>query len=106
MTERLRVGLAQAMLVLLLYLLLAVVSLCIDRRALMISALAYVLCAFVSAMGSYHHGSYGLILTGLLLGGLLLLLSIFWPSCRAVLLRGLPHAVRDRLPPLASPPSP
>lgn len=101
-TERLRVGLAQAMLVLLLYLLLAVVSLCIDRRALMVSALAYVLCAFVSALDGYHHGSYGLILTGLLLGGLLLLLSVFWPSCRALVLCLLPDAVRSRLPPLAS----
>lgn len=90
----------QLILLLLLYLGAVLLSLCVDHRALMVTALAYVLSVLVDGLKPYPDGFYPLALASLLLGGLLLLLSLFWPVCRAVLLRRLPPAVRDRLPPL------
>lgn len=87
--------------VLALYSLFAVVSLAIDRRALMVSALVYVLYAFNHLLESAGlHGDTGFGLTGLLIASGLLLLSAFWHRCRAGLLPRLSPALQRLLPPL------
>lgn len=91
--------LAQTIQVLLLYLAVLLLSLCVDRRALVIVALGYVQYTFQLHLKPF----YALVLLSILLGGLLLLLSLFWPSCRAALLRCLPSALRACLPPPAIP---
>ena len=89
----------QLLLVLLLYLLLAVVSLAIDRRALMVSALGYVLFAVASRQVNNDHDSDGVALPALLIGGALLLMSAGWQRYRALVLRLLPSAIVARLVP-------
>jgi hypothetical protein len=93
-------GIAQAFTVLLLYVAIAAVSLSIDRRALMASALAYVLYAFNALLEQYGVVSLGFALTALVIGSALLLLSAFWHPSRAWVLGFLPPQVRERLAPL------
>src|SRR5574343_327032 len=72
------------------YALFAVLSLAIDRRALMVSALAYVLYAFSQLLQTAGLECAGLAVAGLLIGGGLLTLSAFWQRCRSALLPHLP----------------
>ena len=82
-----------------LYLLIGLVSLAIDRRALMVSALAYVLYAFSALFKTFGMVSIGFAVTALGIGGALLLLSAFWQQSRASVLRHFPGRLRNRLPP-------
>ena len=81
-----------------LYLALAVVALVIDRRALLVSALVYVLYALSTLFKAAGSLSWSLALTALLIGSGLLLLSALWHRARAALLALLPPALRARLP--------
>lgn len=81
------------------YLLIALVSLAIDRRALMVSALAYVLYAFSALFKAFGMVSIGFALTALGVGAALLLLSAFWQQSRARVLRHFPASLQARLPP-------
>jgi len=83
-----------------LYGLFAVVSLAIDRRALMVSALAYVLYAFSHLLQTAGLAADGFAVAGLLIGGGLLTLSAFWQHCRSALLPRLPARWQAGLPPL------
>ncbi|HSW20002.1 MAG TPA: hypothetical protein VLJ86_22475 [Ramlibacter sp.] len=83
------------------YLLLAAVALVVDRRAMMVSALAYVLFALTSLFKEFGLVNASMALTALLIGSALLLLSAIWAQARAQLLRPLPTAWRGRLPPAA-----
>jgi hypothetical protein len=89
-----------AAVILLLYVGLALVSLWIDRRALMVSALGYVLYAFTRVLQDSGLASLGFATTALVVGAALLLLSAFWQRSRALTLPWLPEAWRLRLPPL------
>lgn len=91
-------GLGGAGVVILLYVLLGLVALAIDRRALMVSALAYVLYALSSLFREFGALSLNVALTALVLGSALLLLSAYWTSVRAAVLAMLPEGVRVRLP--------
>ncbi len=84
--------------VLALYVAIALVSVAIDRRALMVSALAYVLYAFSTLLKIYGVVSLGFALTALCVGSALLLLSAFWHPCRGLVLGLLPLTVVNRLP--------
>ncbi|HEY1942149.1 MAG TPA: hypothetical protein VGH40_08510 [Roseiarcus sp.] len=80
------------------YLLLALVALVVDRRALMVSALAYLLYAmnvFLRATGAL---SVSLALSALIAGSALLLLSAYWRPARRVVLKSTPLNWRARLP--------
>ncbi len=94
------VGVLQALLVLALYLVIGLVSLCIDRRALMVSALGYVLFVFSSLIERLGAVSLGFALTALIIGSALLLLSAFWQSARTAVVGRLPGRLAARLPPL------
>ena len=75
------------------------VALTIDRRALMVSALAYVL--FALSLLFREIGAIGIhvALTALVIGSALLLLSAFWQSARAFTVNQLPDTWRGKLPP-------
>lgn len=94
------VSLLSALLVLAIYAFLALVSLVIDRRALMVSALSYVLYTFGAVFKAYAEPSLSFAFTALCIGSGLLLLSAFWHSCRARLLPLMPQRVARWVPPL------
>lgn len=83
--------------VLAIYLSLGAVALIIDRRALMVSGLAYVLAALIELFRNFGAVSLNVALAAVVIGSALLLLSAFWHHARAVLLAVLPAGVRDRL---------
>ena len=95
-----KADLFKALVVIVLYIALALVSLAIDRRALMVSALGYVLYAFSALLKQYGVVSLGFATTALAIGAALLLLSAFWHPSRTFVLRRLPAAMRERLAPL------
>lgn len=98
-------GMGQAAVAVVLYVVLALVALAVDRRALLVSALFYVLYAIGSLMKALSTGS-GFALTALLIGAGLLLLSAFWHSARAKVVGLLPAALQGRLPSIAAVPPP
>ena len=81
-----------------LYGVLTLVGLVVDRRALLVSALFYVLYAISALLRSAGDLSVSLALTALVVGSALLLLSAFWHSARRVVLRWTPEGVRRRMP--------
>ncbi len=84
--------------VILLYVLLGLVALAIDRRALLVSALAYVLYALNSLFRTYGDVELSFALTALVIGSALLLLSAFWTTARRAVVKPLPEGLRMRLP--------
>ncbi len=84
--------------VILLYVLLGLVALAIDRRALLVSALAYVLYALNSLFETYGVVELNVALTALVIGSALLLLSAFWTNARRAVVRPLPEGLQARLP--------
>lgn len=97
------IGGAKATIVVLLYVFLAIVSLAVDRRALLVSALAYVLYAISSLFETFGAISLNLALTALVIGSALLLLSAFWHVARRIVVGNLPRSWQDRLPALDRP---
>jgi len=91
---------ARTLAVLFLYLALALVSLAIDRRAFMVSALGYVLYAFSSLLNHAGIVGMGFAVTALLIGSALLVLSAFWHRSRVAVVSHLPPALQARLAPL------
>jgi hypothetical protein len=91
-------GNVKAILILSIYLLIALISLVIDRRALMVSSLAYVLYAFSSLLTQFGIVSLSFAVTALVIGSALLLLSAFWQSARIRVLARLPVALKQRVP--------
>lgn len=93
-------GLPEAIAVLLLYIGMAFVSVAIDRRAIMVSGLAYVLYAISTLLKTYGVDASSSAITGIVIGGALLLLSVYWQACRAILFKVLPQSFQVYLPPL------
>lgn len=91
-------NLGQAGIAVAIYAALAIVALLVDRRALLVSALFYVLYAISRLLTAAGALSFSLALTALVAGSALLLLSAFWHPTRRGVLRMLPSAVRARLP--------
>jgi hypothetical protein len=92
------INLIQASFVLILYIAIAVISLLIDRRALMVSALGYVVYVFSTLLSDMGHVGIGFAVTAFTIGTALLLLSAFWHKCRAYLLNLVPSKFRAYLP--------
>jgi hypothetical protein len=84
--------------VILLYVALGVTALAIDRRALLVSALAYVLFALQAMFREFGAVELNVALTALVIGSALLLLSAFWHQARSAIVRPLPDSLRERLP--------
>lgn len=89
---------AQAAFVVLIYVALGLVALAIDRRALMVSALVYVLYALSSLIEQSGAVNLGFGLTALIIGSALLLLSAFWTAARRRIVGLLPDGLALRLP--------
>ena len=91
---------AQALIAMALYVAIGLVSLAVDRRALMVSALGYVLYAFTALLKSNGVVSLSFALTALVIGSALLLLSAFWQPSRRFALERLPLSITSRIPPV------
>jgi uncharacterized membrane protein YfcA len=88
----------EAMVVLGVYVLLGLTALAIDRRALLVSALAYVLFALISLFRQFGAVELNIALAAFVIGSGLLLLSAFWHGVRRSIVRPLPGALQARLP--------
>jgi MFS family permease len=89
---------ATAVIVIALYIAFAIVALAIDRRALLVSSLAYVLWAMYALFNATQNVELSASLTALVIGSALLTLSAFWhPMRRAVL--GPLGGLGEKLPP-------
>ena len=84
----------------LLYVALGLTALAIDRRALLVSALAYVLFALQQLFRQFGAVELNVALTALVIGSALLLLSAFWHQARG---RDRPAAARSASGPAADP---
>lgn len=94
-----KISLVQSCVVIGLYIGIALISLLIDRRALMISALTYVLYAFTALLKQYDFINLNFAITALVIGLALLLLAAFWHKCRNHLLQYFPANFRNNLVP-------
>ncbi len=92
------VGLGGAVAVLVIYVAMGLVALAIDRRALLVSALAYVLFALTWLFDRFGAVELNVALTALVIGSALLCLSAFWTPIRRAVVVQLPGVVQDRLP--------
>ena len=81
-----------------LYVLFAIVALAIDRRALLVSSLVYVLFAMRTLFDTFGAVEFNVALTGLVIGSALLTLSAFWHPIRRAVLGQLPEDARRYLP--------
>jgi hypothetical protein len=91
----------EGLVVILLYAVLAVAALAIDRRALLVSALAYVLYALTELFKQIGAVELSVALTALVIGSALLMLSAFWHQARSAVVAPLPERLREKLPLLA-----
>lgn len=88
----------EGLVVVALYVVLGVTALAIDRRALLVSALAYVLYALSELFKQFGAVELSIALTALVIGSALLLLSAFWHQARSLVVRTLPVALQGKLP--------
>jgi len=84
--------------IIILYVLMTIVSIIIDRRAFMVSSLVYVLYALSSIIETYGGVAYSFALTGVFMGASLLVLSAFWHRVRKYLLSKLPSQIKSYIP--------
>jgi hypothetical protein len=84
--------------VLVVYALFGLTALAVDRRALLVSALAYVLWALSNLFREAGAHELNLALTALVIGSALLLLSAFWHTARRAVVKPLPEGLRAKLP--------
>jgi hypothetical protein len=88
----------EGLVVILLYVAIGLTALAIDRRALLVSALAYVLFAMQQLFRQFGAVELNVALTALVIGSALLLLSAFWHQARSAIVKPLPTGLKDRLP--------
>lgn len=91
---------ATAAAVIALYIGFALVALAVDRRALLVSSLAYVLYALYALFAQAGAVALGAGLTALVIGSALLTLSAFWQPLRRAVVGAL-GSLRHRLPPVS-----
>ena len=93
------IGMGTAVIVLGLYLAFAFVALAVDRRALLVSSLAYVLYAMYALFQTAGAVELAWAFTALVIGSALLTLSAFWPVMRRIVV-GTLGKLGNRLPPV------
>ncbi len=91
-------SLSAMLVVILLYAVMTGISIVIDRRAFMVSSLIYVIYAVSSLIENYGGVGQSFAFTGMVMGVLLLLLSIFWHKVRVMILNQLPDKLQGYLP--------
>lgn len=92
------IGFGAAIGVLVVYVAMCAVALAIDRRALLVSALAYVLAALTFLFDRFGAVELNVALTALVIGSALLMLSAFWTPIRRMVVQPLPSGLQARLP--------
>lgn len=92
------IGAATALLVIGLYVAFGIIALAIDRRALLVSSLFYVLYALAGLFRQFGAVSLNVALTALVIGSALLMLSAFWQPMRRLVVERLPVGLASRLP--------
>ncbi len=92
------IGSGAAVLVVGIYIVFGLIALAIDRRALLVSALAYVLFAMTQLFNTFGAVELNVALTAFVIGSALLLLSAFWQNARAAVVGLLPDNIADQLP--------
>jgi hypothetical protein len=92
-----------AVVVLGVYVVFGLTALAVDRRALLVSALLYVLWALIHLFEQAGARELNLAFAALVIGSALLLLSAFWHTARRAVVAPLPLALRARLPVLDRP---
>ncbi|WP_374525834.1 hypothetical protein [Sphingopyxis sp.] len=92
------IGSGAALLVVAIYVAFGLIALAIDRRALLVSALAYVLFAMTQLFRTFGAVELNVALTAFVIGSALLLLSAFWQNARAAVVGLLPANLADQLP--------
>ena len=97
------VSTGEGLLVVGLYVLFGLTALAVDRRALLVSALAYVLYALTELFKKFGAVELNIALTALVIGSALLLLSAYWHQARRMVVTRLPSNVQGRLPDLDRP---
>jgi hypothetical protein len=97
------VGVGEGLLVIGLYVLFGLTALAVDRRALLVSALAYVLYALTELFKQFGAVELNIALTALVIGSALLLLSAYWHQARRLIVAQLPANLQARLPELDRP---
>ncbi len=97
------VSLGEGLLVVGLYILFGLTALAVDRRALLVSALAYVLYALTELFKQFGAVELNVALTALIIGSALLMLSAFWHQARRMVVTKLPADLQARLPNLDRP---
>jgi MFS family permease len=97
------VGVGEGLLVIGLYVLFGLTALAVDRRALLVSALAYVLYALTELFKQFGAVELNVALTALVIGSALLLLSAYWHQARRLIVTRLPSNLQERLPNLDRP---
>jgi MFS family permease len=96
------IGVAQAVIVMALYIVFAIIALAIDRRALLVSGLAYVLYALSMLFQQAGAVELSMAFTALVIGSALLCLSAFWQPMRKTVV-GMLGDLGNRLPPVQAP---
>jgi len=91
-------GIGTIFFIVILYIILSSISLIIDRRAFMVSSLAYVLYAFSSIFKTYGLENNSFAISGVMIGLSLLLLSGYWAKARKFLLRFVPQNIQNKVP--------
>ena len=97
------VSMGEGLLVVGLYILFGLTALAVDRRALLVSALAYVLYALTELFKQFGAVELNVALTALIIGSALLMLSAFWHQARRLVVTKLPGELQARLPNLDRP---
>ncbi|WP_174275409.1 hypothetical protein [Sphingomonas bacterium] len=97
------IGVGTAIVVILLYVAFGIVALAVDRRALLVSSLGYVLYALAGLFKQFGAVSLNVALTALVIGSVLLMLSAFWHVVRRTVVLRLPVDFRAMLPALDRP---
>lgn len=92
------IGVGAAAGVLLVYVAMGLVALAIDRRAMLVSALAYVLIALTFLFDKFGAVELNFALTALVIGSALLTLSAFWSPIRKAIVEKLPSNLQAKLP--------
>ena len=100
------IGSAAAVAVIGIYVAFGLIALAIDRRALLVSALAYVLFALTTLFRTFGAVELNVALTAFVIGSALLLLSAFWQNARAAVVGVLPENLAGQLPATGTPVSP
>ena len=84
--------------VIFLYIILGAISVAVDRRALMVSSLIYVLFAFSELVDTYGAIKSSLPVSGVFISSILLLVSAYWQQSRKYLSRYIPNKLASYLP--------